>query len=112
MFVDEKSAGEPQTAEQANRKLKLSAAIRAGADLFPRKCKLAYFDGEDGACALGGAFYVMYFNRDDIPAIDEEKATMERMFGAPHRILKSIAEKNDTGWDRKRIADWLERKGY
>jgi len=105
MFVDEKAAGEAQTAEQKNRKLKLSEAIRIGARLRPQ-CRETFF-WRGASCALGAAAEAIGGYTDERFPTD-----WESFFGAPDDIIGQVIVRNDCGHTRERIADWLESNGY
>lgn len=113
MFVDEKQQGEPQTAEQANRKLKLSEAIRIG-------CRMSaphqgHYFGDEGlsACALGAAALAMGLTKDTFFRMGafEVDAFFERSFGVDHPLTARVAQRNDDGMPREEIADWLASQG-
>lgn len=111
MFVDEKAVGE--TAEQKNRKLKLSEAIRIGAQYRPQ-CQGAWFSS-DGSCALGAAYEALhgYGNIAGFQRIDNHGNNLMEALGAPPSFLGEITWRNDhAGMTREQIADWLEAKGY
>src|SRR5690242_5885500 len=107
MFVDEKAAGEAKTAEQANRKYKLSEAIRIGARLRPQGFGGVLFQRRKGvSCALLAA----YEAEKGYPAPTETFASADlsdwasARFGEDMRI--AVMTKNDAeGCSREEIAD-------
>lgn len=108
MFVDTQARPQGETAEQTNRKLKLSEAIRIGATKRPQ-CKGHFFDGV-GTCALGAAAEARGW-----------KPKLNSVFGvSPYTFLPeskgtlggTISVMNDCGESRERIADWLEAQGF
>lgn len=90
-------------------KLKLSEAIRIGAQIRPQCKGRAFRDG--GSCAMGAAYEAMTGNvwpEDDFgnfPLIMHD-------FGAPTSIVMRVTNMNDNGMTREQIADWLESQGY
>lgn len=84
--------------------LKLSEAIRLGA-MRRKQCRGDYF-ANGGSCALGAAWEGAGFN----PAL----ATMDRVrdaFNLTFSQHESISNRNDSGWTREAIADFLETQG-
>lgn len=96
--------------EQGVGKLKLSAAIRIGAQMTTQ-CSRVYVDMQGGACAIGAAYvaekgyYPASWNPDDF--ID-----WRRTKGLPQSLLMEVYQRNDRGESREQIADWLEAQGY
>lgn len=92
--------------------LKLSEAIRAGAESGPQLFGCTS-DGKGGSCALGAALI----------ALGHDDKTYNRVFdyfdlasqnsvnpatGEPRIVLTVIRELNDTHrWTREQIADWV-----
>lgn len=91
----------------------LSEAIRLGAMLRPQG-RLTMFPG-DASCALGAAMeavglrdHCLAYKRD--MGIDNTmlaRRTFPILFGAIDPIF-GIAARNDSGWTREKIADWVE----
>ena len=107
MFIDEKAEGEAKTAEVANRKLKLSEAIRIGSVGMEQGPQ--YFGPNKNNCCAWGAAGIAIGTRD----IYE----ISRYFGVPHRIDIEVHGMNacrgrGTEFSFNGIADWLESKGY
>lgn len=99
---------EQKNLEQEQKITKLSLAIRIGA-LFRGQCKNEYF-GNGGSCALGAAWEAMRMK--GYPPMGVDEAVKEMGFQVPFFTAVEIAIKNDEGWTRERIADWLEWQGY
>lgn len=128
MFVDEKAAGEAQTAEQANRTLKLSEAIRIGAKIRGQ-CKTFPFN-QDRSCALGAAYEAVYgapdgadgtLHMSDVsapilaafPFLNSPSVLMRDGPMKSDRLMDDVWRLNDQlGKSREQIADWLEAQGY
>jgi len=112
MFVDEKQQGEPQTAEQANRKLKLSEAIRIGAAKRPQAVGKYFKDG--ASCALGAAYEAVTgkYVESGSGGLPNMIKWFEDHFEMDDWRGMDITERNDRGVSREQIADWLESQGY
>lgn len=99
--------------QQQVGKLKLSAAIRIGAKLRPQCTGRMFKNG--ASCALGAAYEAMtgrgYY---DLPETDARAAAalayMYEKADVPFG-LSEVFFKNDEGWTREEIADWLESQG-
>lgn len=117
MFVDEKAAGEAKTAEQANRKLKLSEAIRESMNLFPKQGALWQ---PESACVLCGVAYTFGYDRDrdgyPWEFLERRWPVLNTGYGL-HDLRTEIEGRNVSrhsvgGENREQIADWLESLGY
>lgn len=103
MFVEHKEVGE--VAKAPAKITKLSEAIRIGARLRPQ-CTAVFFS--DGAsCAIGAAMEATGIAYGDTPNTGE----LHKLFPALDEFAMSIYAKNDDGWTREQIADWLEKQG-
>lgn len=90
--------------------MKLSAAIRIGAKLRPQ-CTGVHFDGRGNSCAIGAAYEGRFGRQENPPHWISWKQAFAA--GIPTTDLyKKIGERNDNGWTREQIADWLESIGY
>lgn len=92
--------------------LKLSQAMRIGARMRPQtRAGCLFVDG--ASCALGAAYEGLtgktcgtseyHKVRQAFPAVNGKDGLNNLGF--------QIARKNDRGWTREAIADWLESKG-
>lgn len=115
MFVDEKQQGEAQTAEQANRKLKLSEAIRIGKPLVGseevdfRLCALG--------CAWAGYNGRRMTERDLVHLMMKHRAPRTAMafgreLGFPDHIAQEVSKLHCGGMPALQIADHLQEQGY
>lgn len=108
MFVDEKQQGEAKTAEQANRKMKVSSAIRIGAMVRPQ-CRIKMFmNGR--SCSLGAAWEGMGYGYDE-SAGQLFLSGISNRLGISSELAQKIANRNDSGSTREQVADWLEEQG-
>jgi hypothetical protein len=116
MFVEHKEAGEAQTAEQANRKLKLSDAMRIGAKLRPQSTSGGFAKGT--TCAIVAAAEGLGFDLGASPpsvtaaAWDflKSRGVVDEPYHAT--LAATIISHNDFDeWTREQIADWLEAQG-
>lgn len=113
MFLDEKQHGEAQTAEQANRKLKLSEAIRIGKTMVVEGMTSHRF------CALGCA-WAGYNGRamtlKDLADLrvrgGDWSARIGAALGIPDGIADEISVRHCRGTPALQIADWLQEQGY
>lgn len=91
----------------------LSEAIRLGAMLRPQG-RIQFFP-ENNSCALGAAMeavglrnacleYVSLYNCDDTALLRKTFPVLACEIDP----IFDVAEKNDEGWTRERIADWVE----
>lgn len=105
MFLDDKPQGTPAVEPVKVGTLKLSTAIRIGAKIR-HQCRGNYYVS-GGSCALGAA-------KEAIGAKDD--SALQEAMGISHKertvLFGQIIDKNDGGWTRERIADWLESRGY
>lgn len=95
--------------------MKLSDAIREGTKQYPTQIHTGqYFDGLDGACALGCALAVEL----DYAAIWIAHPCINNGIAHPVTnttctIYSAVTDLNDNrGWTREAIADWLQEQGY
>ncbi len=110
MFVEHKEVGEVQPHRERLPQpiTKLSQAIREGAKLRPQ-CKSRYFSDYGESCALGAAAEAIYgANR---MTFKTEQIDSLGALVPSHDFISQIIGKNDCGWSRERIADWLESQG-
>lgn len=110
MFVDEKKQGEPQTAEQANRKLKLSEAIRIGATKL--KENQSWLNGDGCGCAV--AMAAVAFGADPMRHQPWRKTlalVSERTGHSADYLQTDVEQKHCNGMPALEIADWLETQG-
>lgn len=87
--------------------LKLSEAIRIGASKRGQCTGRFFKDGR--SCALGAALEgrgIAYAEEDWMVY-----ETVSPLLGITYTLAQEISLKNDTGWSRERIADWLESRG-
>lgn len=118
MFVEEKTQGEPQTAEQANRKLKLSEAIRIGARLTEQMKGDQFMREVNGSCrtcAIGAALVGF------AGSVEEALRLRFKSYGADLAVKKfglsdeevmrisNAYERSERS--REEVADWLEAQG-
>lgn len=97
--------------------LKLSGAIRLGALIRPQCTGQMFRRG--ASCALGAAYEALFGYPEDsdqagditrLDCITERVPVPDFLHG---NLIRQIGtEKNDNGWSRERIADWLEAQGY
>lgn len=104
MFVEHKEALE--AVEVIPAELKFSEALRIGARLRPQG-RYQLFDGQR-TCALGAMAEAMGW----IPTTGagDFGSLPERIKSWP--LFGDVFKRNDTGWSREQIADWLEAQGY
>lgn len=106
MFVEHKEAVE--VTEAPAKVLKLSEAMRIGAMRHPQNMNALYEAGK--TCALGAvAVGRGWMPTDSIP--DE---VITRYLGDVYNTplwYEIGAKRNDIGWTREHIADWLEAQG-
>lgn len=113
MFVEHKEVGEIATAPA--KTLKLSEAIRIGAQIRPQ-CSVEFYD--DGkSCALGAALEAIG-KRDEAMSYRANEVAwpyewISKYFVLPEDFdeLKDVGYLNDEGLSREQIADHLEAKG-
>lgn len=110
MFVEHKEALE--VTEAPVKITKLSDAIRIGSALRPQ-CTGAMFKG-GGSCALGAAYEALFGYPGDEPESD-----VGRLYRIKERVLVPFdafsgigTYRNDNGWTREAVADWLEALGF
>jgi hypothetical protein len=93
----------------------LSEAIRLGARLHP-KCNDVLFNGE-GTCAIGAAAVGRGWTPEYLDAWRTAGAFLPELMGDDQSMNKrdslfyKIGSRNDEGWTREEIADWLESQG-
>lgn len=115
MFVEEKSKGEVPDFKLGT--LRFSTAIRIGAKLRPQTTGRLFKEG--ASCAIGAAYEALYGEPPReawLDNIDDANATLSscwmRVMDVFQRATYSdIGSKNDGGWTREAIADWLEAQG-
>ena len=100
MLIDEQTYAPGQTGQ---RKLKPSEAIRIGAALRPQCMNNYFMDG--GSCALGA-----YWEGAGM-AGDPPQCPIDGFLDLPGKLANEVWRKNDSGWTREQIADWLEAQG-
>lgn len=117
----------PKEVTEPKRTLKLSGAIRIGAKLRPQAKQYLFENGK--SCALGAAYEVVYgYPGDGVLSFPSSHSGMDpkdcaewlgnrlsRAFPEIRRLpggVQDVWEKNDHGWTREQIADWLESQGY
>ena len=107
MFLEHKEAVEITPAKV----LKLSEAIRIGAKLRSQCTGRMFARG--GSCALGAAYEAVFGYPGENVAEGAIKKIREH-FSIPYFDLVTEVgiERNDAGWSREQIADWLEGQGY
>lgn len=115
MFVEEKAKGEVPDFKLGT--LRLSTAIRIGSKLRPQTTGRLFQAG--ASCAIGAAYEALYGEppqevwRENI---DDANAPLSECWTRvldvfPQATFSSIGIKNDNGWTREAIADWLESQG-
>lgn len=104
MFVEHKEAGE--TKEAPAKTLKLSEAIRIGAKLLPQGAGCFYLGGK--TCAIGAAFHAVH----GYPSCSQDVVDYAMHLPLGTGLLMQIYCRNDAGFSRESIADWLESQGY
>lgn len=101
-----------QAARVVDQRMKLSEAIRLGARIRPQCTSGAFF--EDGAsCAFGAAYEAI--TGYTLP--NGSRNGMEISLVIPEyrgnlSLADQIIERNDAGYTREQLADWLEGQGY
>lgn len=96
-----------QFEQQQVGKLKLSAAIRIGAKIRPQA--FGMYCSEGRTCALGAALEAI--NRDPKPLNGSGLIAATEPLGISLELASQVSRRNDSGWTREAIADWLEAKG-
>jgi hypothetical protein len=124
MFTTEKSLGELPSSKSREplpeEITKVSQAIRIGAKLRPQGT--AYYFEHGRSCALGAAYEAIYGHPGVECAAGSHRDSSGEMlgvrlgnhFGQPFfnaDLDYKIVCKNDSGWTREQIADWLESQG-
>jgi|SRR6185436_2646324 len=113
MFVEEKSVGEQQPVKVGT--LKFSEAIRIGARIRPQCTGRMFARGR--SCALGAAYEAVFGPPPENAWDPSDKAhwtlgpclsKLSERFG---QSVYEVWSKNDHGWTREEIADWLESQG-
>ena len=107
MLVDKDSHLPGQ--DRTETKLKPSQAMRIGIALRPVKCVENFFAGDNASCALG-AMWQGYGYPGEPPSFMSDWG--ERLTGLTVEMAISVFTRNDAGWTREQIAQWLEEQGY
>jgi hypothetical protein len=116
MFVEHKEVGDTQIT-------KVSQAIRIGSCFRPQAVGEPFIDG--GSCAIGAAYEALggpmtdEIKSDTGPAWEyvAKKLGLEVWMCIPdeegklRELCEHIFSKNDDGWTREQVADWLESQG-
>lgn len=119
MFLEteKRPQGEPFRESSQETITKLSQAIRVGA-MLRHQCTGDIFKG-GGSCALGAAYEAIFGHPGrDVTLPDDQASHLERLWGVipSPKGLSPVMDigmnRNDSGWTRERIADWLESQGY
>lgn len=92
--------------EAPARITKLSEAIRIGARIRPQVRSRFFIDGK--SCALGAAYEGMTGFQ---PSEEMMYEHVLPVLGITQCLAESVAHKNDKGWTREAIADYLEKAG-
>jgi hypothetical protein len=111
MFVADKAQGEVQTAEQVNRTLRLSEAIREGSKMIGESTHTLH---DCTGCALGAAAVAAgIHHKNDFTNIGTLIPKLQAHFGTPNKVLMSASAMHfREEMTRAQVADWLESKGY
>jgi len=92
--------------ERARQMRELAAAVRRGCVIAPKHWTGQFFGTEGSACALGAAWLGMGRSRWEL---GNYYSPVRRLFPAlGDDDIWRVALKNDHGWRRKEIADWLD----
>lgn len=93
--------------------MRLSSAMRMGATLRPQCTGDMFLNGR--SCALGAAIEAVTGRTDyysgDVPNISDFWPFLGRAGGLPSDLMNEITDRNDSGYTREQIADWLESRG-
>jgi len=118
MFIDTKLR--PQGEVQQVGKLRLSEAIRTGARARQQCTEKLFLTGR--SCAFGAAYEAVFGTPEGVNGVlgfSELGLRLASAFpkffkpsGAPNDLGQEIYGRNDDGWTREQIADWLESQGY
>ena len=112
--------------QTTDTKIKLSGAIKKGIKRFPMQAIGAYFSNENGqqtADAMGSAVWGALGVQDESGVIDlanvypelhkeHEPPKNSRDIIVNWTLQAEIEHRNNCGWSREKIADWLESLGY
>ena len=99
--------------DQPAKTLKLSEAIRIGSRIRPKCCGQPFRRGM--SCAIGAAYEAIYGH----PGDSDDCREHARIVASLDHLAPSLSlgydigmARNDHGWTREQIADWLQEMGY
>lgn len=108
MYIDEQTYA-PGQAGQEPKVTKLSTLMRIGAALRPQCFGTSFLGGK--SCAIGAAYEgAGHRYEEDEGSQGEIYCWLYRTFPQVE-YAQTIYAKNDNGWTREAIADWLEGQG-